>query len=693
MLNAQQQAVVAHGDGALLVIAGAGSGKTTVMAHRAAALIGRGLDPGRLLLLTFTRRAASELKRRVAGLIRDQGFDLPWAGTFHSVATRLLRQHGALIGIDPGFSILDESDSRDLLGLAAEPESEREAAAAPPDAGDPDKNGFPPKGVLCRLYSYQRNTEQPLPEVIGRIAPAHAKRLEALQRVFTAYEGRKKASHGLDFDDLLHAWRDLLRSPPPAGLDLFDAVMVDEYQDTNILQAGILEGLCRHHCRLTVVGDDAQAIYAFRGATVENILAFPDQFAPVALLPLETNYRSSQEILDAANALWAEAARSYRKRLTAARGLLGERPRLEVVETDWRQAEAVTAAIETAWYRDGVPLREQAVLFRASHQAFRLEMALQKARLRYRKYGGQRFTDTAHVKDAMAFLRGHENPHDETAWRRAFGLLPGVGPASAGRFVAALAAAPPEQLADTLPGLRFPAKAQPFRDGLLDAFGALAAPGSNAAAGLAAVLKFYLPLLHRRYDQPDEREAALRELQVLAARYTTVREFLDDLLVNDDSDEDAPGGADLLTLSTIHSAKGCEWRHVHVLNLVEGCLPSGPSQEDAGQIEEERRLLYVAMTRAKDRLVLYQPGIRETAAAGGVVKRAPYKPSRFLSPAVLALFDGGPDGACAADPVYEPEPDGGGWEIRSSPPVETGPRAASRQPRQPRRREWRWGDE
>ena len=691
MLNAQQQAVVAHGDGALLVIAGAGSGKTTVMAHRAAALIGRGLDPGRLLLLTFTRRAANELKRRVAGLLRDQGLDLPWAGTFHSVAVRLLRRHGGLIGIDPGFSILDESDSRDLLGLAAEPEAEREAAETPPNPAAPDQDGFPPKGVLCRLYSYQRNTELPLPEVIARIAPTHAKRQEALQRAFAAYEARKKASHGLDFDDLLHAWRDLLRSPHAAALELFDAVMVDEYQDTNTLQAGILDGLCRRHRRLTVVGDDAQAIYAFRGATVENILAFPDQFAPVSLLPLETNYRSSQEILDAANALWAEATRGYRKRLTAARGPLGERPRLETVETDWRQAEAITAAIEIACYREGVPLREQAVLFRSSHQAFRLEMALQKARIPYQKYGGQRFTDTAHVKDAMAFLRCHENPHDETAWRRAFSLLPGVGPASAGRFVTALAATPPEQLADTLAGLRFPDKAQPFREDLLKAFQALAAPGADAAAGLAAVLEFYFPLLRRHYDQPAERETALRELQVLAARYHTTREFLDDLLVNHDPDEDAPGHDGHLTLSTIHSAKGCEWRHVHILNLVEGGLPSGPSQEDGGQIEEERRLLYVAMTRAKDRLVLYQPSIRETAVAGGGVKRAPYKPSRFLSPAVLALFDGGPDGSCAADPVYEPEPDGGGWEIRSSPPVETGPRATSRQAR--RRREWRWGDE
>ncbi|MFA5203601.1 MAG: ATP-dependent helicase [Lentisphaeria bacterium] len=693
MLNAQQQAVVAHGDSALLVIAGAGSGKTTVMAHRAAALVGRGLDPRRLLLLTFTRRAAGELKRRVAALLHDQGLELPWAGTFHSVAARLLRQYGDRIGIDPAFSILDESDSRDLLGLAAEPEAERELREGPPepDGGPEGKNGFPPKGVLSRLYSYQRNTELPLAAVIERIAPPHARRLEALKRVFAAYEERKQASHALDFDDLLHAWRALLRSPHAAELELFDAVMVDEYQDTNTLQSGILEGLCRRRRHLTVVGDDAQAIYAFRGATVENILDFPAQFAPVTVLPLETNYRSSQEILDAANALWAEAERGYRKRLTAARGPLGERPHLAVVESDWQQAETIAMAIEAARRRHGVPLREQAVLFRSSHQAFRLEMALQKAHLPYKKYGGQRFTDTAHVKDALAFLRCGENPHDEAAWRRAFGLLPGIGPASAGRLFAAVAAPPPEQLAETLAGQRFPAKAQPFRDGLLDTFRTLAAPGTDAAAGLAAVLKFYLPLLHDKYDQANEREAALRELQVLATRYATPREFLDDLLVHEDADEAAPGREDLLTLSTIHSAKGCEWRQVHVLNLVEGGLPSGPSQEDGGQIEEERRLLYVAMTRAKDRLVLYQPRIRETPQAGGGIKRSPYKPSRFLSPAVLAHFTGGAgDGACAADPVYEPDPDGGGWEIRAAAPVETGSRGGGRPPK--RRREWRWDD-
>jgi DNA helicase-2/ATP-dependent DNA helicase PcrA len=643
-LNPEQGAAVQHPAGPLLIVAGAGTGKTLTMAHRAAALLHHGVAPARLLLLTFTRRAAAELARRVAGVLDQPGLDIPWCGTFHSVAARLLRRHGRLLDIDPAFSILDEADTRELFGRVAE---ERYPGH--------DGPALPGKALLARVHSYHINARRTPADALGEIAPDFLAVAAEVERLFGDYAARKAAARALDFDDLLLAWLRLLQAPGQEVAGRFAAILVDEYQDTNPIQADILRELCRCHGNITVVGDDAQAIYGFRGATVENILAFPAAFPGTAQVTLTRNYRSGQEILDAANALWSETGRGFAKELTAARGH-GARPRLECPASDWEQAERVVQLILDAWQAEGVPLAEQAVLFRASHHSFPLETKLQRYGIPFRKYGGQRFAESAHIKDVVAFLRCRENPRDEPAWRRVFALLPGIGPATAARLAAQTqAAAAP---ATALAALRFPKAAQAHREAFLDAFAHLFGPDEPLGAQIAAVLRAYLPLLPLLYDLPDVRESGLHELQQLAARYGARREFLDDLQVGDDSLLEAEGGApaDTLTLSTIHSAKGCEWRHVILLQLIEGGLPATPSQDDAGKLDEERRLLYVAMTRARDRLTLFQPCARESYEAG-VRRLAPCTPSRFLTPRLRACLDGD---AAAADTgtgevVYEYE--------------------------------------
>ncbi len=668
MLNPQQQAAVDHDHRPLLIIAGAGTGKTTVMAHRAAALVARGVAPERLLLLTFTRKAAEELRQRVAGRLGVDSGALPWCGTFHSVSARLLRRYGRHVGLSGSFSILDESDSRELLWRAAEE-----------SFPDLDPKAWPGKSMLMRIHSYRQNKQITVTESVTETAPEKYQRLAGeIATVFDLYAAQKRAGDMLDFDDLLLAWLDLLNvnaerktqnaelktgnAPPEARVaehatrntqhatdssfdcaSLFDCVMVDEYQDTNILQSRILAALCRGHGRITVVGDDAQAIYGFRGATVENILAFPDEFPGAVQCKLEANYRSTQEILNAANALWAEAGRGYAKILTSTKGA-GAAPKLVVCRDEWEQAERVVTEIARSYLEDKVPLREQAVLFRSSHHSFRLEAELKKLRIPYRKFGGQSFTDAAHIKDAFAFLRAHENPKDTTAWGRILLMLPGVGPATARKCVAALAdCADPTAV---LAAVKLPAKAQPFRTRLLDLLAhQFSGDEIPLQEELETVIDFYRDLLPVLYDTPDLREAGLREMLTMASHYNSRREFLDEMLTGYDVTPDSDTNPEeYLTLSTIHSAKGCEWRRVHLLQLVEGGLPSAPSQDDDTKIDEERRLLYVAMTRAKERLSLYQPRATESFK-NGERRQNSTRPSQFLTPAVLAALEGGWDAA------------------------------------------------
>ena len=631
-LNPEQQAVVEHTTGPLLVVAGAGTGKTRVLAHRAAALVRAGVAPDRLLLLTFTRKSAEELKARVSAVLDTPGLALPWCGTFHSVAARMLRTYGARIGLAQSFSILDESDSRSLLWrIVCELFPSRD-----------ERRELPSKNVLQRIHSYAANTLIPWAAALARTgASSHTDRLPDIERILQQYGARKAQSDALDYDDLLLRWCDLLAQTGQDCVGLFDHIMVDEYQDTNVLQARALRLFCRDHRNIMVVGDDAQAIYGFRGATVANVLEFEESFSGALRLQLERNYRSTQGILDAANVLQAGAREGFPKTLISSNGR-GEPPRLCVCSDDREQASCLAADIVQAHAAEGVSFGEQAVLFRSSFHSFKLEFALQQLHVPYRKFGGPRFADTAHMKDVLAFLRCRENVRDESAWLRALTLLPGVGDMSAGRFFRAVVRdADPVACLGRQP---FPKRALPHRDDLLTALRRLFASddGGTLCDQVDAVLDFYLPVLPELHDDAEARAAELKELRLLSADYTNRRQFLDDVLVGDDSVFGAQRAHEdeCLTLSTIHSAKGCEWSFVYVMQLTEGGLPSGPSQGDDDLIEEERRLLYVAMTRAKRRLVLAYPLFRQVVQ-GTERSLAPCRPSRFLDERLLACCDGG----------------------------------------------------
>ncbi|HNF75470.1 MAG TPA: ATP-dependent helicase, partial [Thauera aminoaromatica] len=448
-LDPAQRAAVGHGIGAdgridagpLLVIAGAGSGKTGTLAHRVARLVAAGADPGRILLLTFSRRAADEMGRRVRRILAQAAADRPglaraelqWAGTFHAIGARLLRDHAGRIGLDPGFSIHDREDSADLMNLVRH---ELGLSAT--------KQRFPQKGTCLAIYSAVVNTRAALAEVLQASFPWCAQWEDELKCLFRAYVEAKQAQQVLDYDDLLLYWAQMV-GEAELGAEiggLFDHVLVDEYQDTNALQAAILLAMKPDGRGLTVVGDDAQSIYAFRGATVRNILDFPAAFAPPArVVTLERNYRSTQPILDAANAVIALAAERFAKNLWSERAS-AQRPRLVTVKDEAAQADFVVDSV-LARREEGLKLKQQAVLFRASAHSARLELELTRRNIPFVKYGGLRFLEAAHVKDVLALLRWAENPRDRIAGFRAIQLLAGIGPRTAGRVLDNVCSAPP----------------------------------------------------------------------------------------------------------------------------------------------------------------------------------------------------------------------------------------------------------
>jgi DNA helicase-2/ATP-dependent DNA helicase PcrA len=636
-LNPEQRQAVEHGSGAgpagpLLIIAGAGSGKTATLAHRVAHLIVNGAEPGRILLLTFSRRAAAEMTRRVerivAAALPGRRVEVPWSGTFHAIGARLLRMHAAAIGLDPGFTILDREDSADLmalvrhgLGLSAR-----------------DKR-FPLAATCLAIYSHAVNGEAPLDRVLAGAFPWCAEWQDELRRLFAAYVEAKQGHGVLDYDDLLLYWADMMTVPAIAAAvaDGFEQVLVDEYQDTNRLQASILFALRPDGSGLTVVGDDAQSIYSFRAATVRNILDFPHRFAPPArIVTLERNYRSAQPILAACNAVIALAPERYAKSLRSTRAG-GPAPRLVTVRDEADQVRYVVGRILES-REAGLPLKSQAVLFRTAHHSAALEVELGRRNIPYVKYGGLKFLEAAHVKDVLAVLRWAENPRDRVAGFRVLQLLPGIGPAIAGRMLDRLAGG--EALAD----LRPPAAAADW-PGLAALLEALLARGAPWPAAFDAVRRWYAPHLERRHDDAAAREADLAQLGQIAAAARDCASFLTDLALDPPeaaSDEAGPPllDEDYLILSTIHSAKGQEWRAVYLLNLVDGCIPSDMATGTPEEIEEERRLLYVAMTRARDELHLVMPQRFFTHQQARLGDRHVYASrSRFLPPGLLGHFE------------------------------------------------------
>ncbi|QNK74404.1 ATP-dependent helicase [Variovorax sp. PAMC28562] len=617
-LNDEQRAAVEHGvyaafgepacdDRPLLVIAGAGSGKTSTLAHRVARLIAQGTDPQRILLLTFSRRAAQEMERR-AGQVVARVFALksevppalPWAGTFHGIGARLLREYAAHIGLNDNFTIHDRGDAEDLMGWVRH---ERGLSSS--------TRRFPHKGTCLSIYSRTVNTCAPLGDVLKQAFPWCAEWEVELKRLFGAYVEAKQQQNVLDYDDLLLYWAGMVAEPTLAAQvgARFDHVLVDEYQDTNRLQASILMALKPDGRGVTVVGDDAQSIYSFRGATVRNILDFPMQFTRQArIVTLERNYRSTQPILDVSNAVIAQAAERHAKTLWTDKASAG-RPQLVLVPDEAQQARWVADRV-LAHREGGLALKSQAVLFRTSTHSAALELELARRNIPFVKYGGLKFLEAAHVKDLLAVLRFAENPRGRMAGFRVTQMIPGIGPATATRLLDAMdvAADPGAAVKAFMP----PAAAQVEWQRFAETYAALRESSLSWPADMELALRWYIPHLERLHDDTSGvRRGDVEQLARLASGYASRERFLTELTLDPPeatSDRSGPPllDEDYLILSTIHSAKGQEWNSVHVLNVVDGCMPADVAQ-GAEELEEERRLLYVAMTRARDHLHLLVP--------------------------------------------------------------------------------------
>ncbi|MCG3178817.1 MAG: ATP-dependent DNA helicase PcrA [Phycisphaerae bacterium] len=671
-LNPQQRSAVTAGDGPVLVVAGAGTGKTKTLASRVAYLVANGVDPQRIMLLTFTRRAAAEMLRRANAIVRSlrgqrpaeegegagvEGEDeeahpgrlIPqaspgsqrasasvsrvWGGTFHSVANRLLRTYGKSIDLDPGFTVIDQADAEDLIHVVRH------------EMGLSEKRTrFPRKSTCLAIYSRTVNSSDPLEQTLKTFFPWCADWHDELKGLFKAYVDAKTARNVMDYDDLLLFWFHLLGDEELADRieARFDHVLVDEYQDTNRLQAGILRRMRRHNRNIMVVGDDAQSIYSFRAAEVRNILDFPEQFPGAAVVTLEQNYRSRQPILDATNAVIGLARERFTKDLWSSR-TGQQKPLLVTCGREEDQTDFVVSRI-LEHYEQGIPLMRQAVLFRTGHWSDHLEVELGRRNVPYHKFGGLKFLEAAHVKDLLAFLRVLENPRDQLAWNRVLHLLEGVGPATAARCFRHVAdhGWEPRRVAD------FPAP--PAARDQIAALGALLDELVSAgrklppAGQVERIRRFYDPIFQRVYDNPEPRRRDLEQLEHIATGYASRSKFLTDLTLDPPSSTGDLAGPphldeDWLTLSTIHSAKGCEWDVVFVIHAADGIMPSDLATGDAAQIEEERRLLYVACTRARDWLYVtfplrYYYKMHRLGDAHGYAQL-----TRFIPPAVHPLFE------------------------------------------------------
>jgi ATP-dependent DNA helicase UvrD/PcrA len=642
-LNPEQEAAVRHGEGPLLVVAGAGSGKTMTLAARVASLIERGTRPERILLLTFSRRGAREMLSRAERLTTKDDAGRVWGGTFHAVGNRLLRLHGRALGLTPDFTVLDQADGADVMNLLRDEHgySSRERR-------------FPRKDTLAAIYSRTVNAGDRLTDVVKKHYPWCLDETEGIRDIFRAYTERKRRQHVLDYDDLLLFWKALATSPATESQlgAMFEHVLVDEYQDTNALQADILEGMrpSGGSQNLTVVGDDAQAIYGFRAATVKNILEFPERFPGTTVVTLERNYRSTPPILAASNAVIALSPQRHEKTLRSTRE--GQAvPVLRACLDEPEQSDAVCRAV-LGHREEGVPLKAQAVLFRAAHHSDHLEVELARRNIPFVKYGGLKFMEAAHVKDALAFLRILENPFDEVSWFRVLQLLEGMGPASARRLMDDLEVRRTDDAETASPLARFleeplavpKAAAQGIRDiraALGDCLDADTLPPAGQLARLRAFLE---PVIARKYDAAASRTRDLEQLELLASESASRGQFLADLTLDPPSSTGDLAGPphldeDYLVLSTIHSAKGLEWDVVHLIHAADGMIPSDMSTGDDDEIEEERRLLYVALTRARDGLHVTYPQRYYRRPRGLEDPHSYSQRSRFLPDDVLGYFE------------------------------------------------------
>ena len=616
-LNDRQREAVEHGiglpdgkiGGPLLIIAGAGSGKTNTLAHRVAHLIVNGADPRRILLMTFSRRAASEMARRVQRICRQVLGDnaaimtdaLAWAGTFHGIGARLLRMYAEQIGLSVDFTIHDREDSADLMNLVRH------------ELGFSAKQSrFPTKSTCIAIYSRVVNSEASIKDILKSSYPWVLEWEEELKQLFAAYVEAKQAQNVLDYDDLLLYWAQMVCEPELAEDvgNRFDHILVDEYQDTNRLQASILMSLAPGGRGLTVVGDDAQSIYSFRAATIRNILDFPQEFSPkpADVITLDRNYRSTQPILAAANGVIELARERYTKNLWTDRAS-EQRPMLVTVKDEIDQATYIVEQV-LANREIGLTLKQQAVLFRSSSHSSALEIELARRNIPFVKFGGLKFLDAAHVKDMLAVIRFAQNPRDRVAGFRVLKLLPGIGPQTAGKILDTIAADPEplQSLAEIPP----PAKTGDDWGAFVTLVMALRKGEAGWPAEIGAVRMWYDPHLDRIHEDADTRKDDLLQLEQIASGYASRERFLTELTLDPPEATSDQAGVplldeDYLVLSTIHSAKGQEWRSVFMLNVIDGCIPSDLGAGTTAELEEERRLLYVGMTRARDSLTLITP--------------------------------------------------------------------------------------
>jgi DNA helicase II / ATP-dependent DNA helicase PcrA len=625
-LNAQQLAAVTAGEGPSLVIAGAGSGKTRTLVYRVAYLIDSGIDPSQILLLTFTRKSSQEMLDRAGELIGVRS-ERVRGGTFHSVANMLLRRYGRSIGLEPGFTILDRGDAEDLIALVR----------AQLGLNEKDKR-FPRKGTIAEMFSKSENTLRPLAEIVVEEFDHFSDHLDALEQLQRGYQASKRQRQLVDYDDLLVLLRRLVMEDEGVRRtisSLYRYILVDEYQDTNRLQADVVRHLASTHQNVMVVGDDAQSIYAFRGATFKNIMEFPSLFPGTTIYKLEENYRSTQPILNLANTIIEAATERYSKHLFT-RKLDGPLPVL--VEAAGENAQSRFIAQKILELREeGVPLGEMAVLFRSSFHSFDLEIELSRHGLPFVKRGGVKFIETAHVKDLLAHMRVVANPLDAVSWHRVLMLVEGVGPKKAQDVMAAL-------VKSDKPYLALREMTGRSGKGLKDlalTLESLAGSGElRPVEQVNHIYEYYLPILKTQYDDYPKRMRDLDHLQTIAEGYQEVETFLSDLAL------EPPDGSvvgveatdrddERLVLSTIHSAKGLEWQCVFVIWIVDGRFPSVYSFSEDEGLEEERRLFYVSVTRAKRHLYLTYP-INVFDRGSGMILS---KPSRFLDPVSPALLD------------------------------------------------------
>ncbi len=636
-LNEQQYAAVTASPGPLLVIAGAGSGKTRTLTYRVAYLIENGVDPRNILLLTFTNKAARQMLDRVANLLPVDASGL-WGGTFHSIGNRMLRRHGSALGYTSGFTIMDREDQKDLLNSVVA------------GAGiDPKEIRFPKGDVLADIFSFVVNTERPIEELLAEKFPYFLPLLEQIKDVHARYERRKKSTNSLDFDDLLEKTLRMLKEHDEIAAFYrrqFQFILVDEYQDTNKIQADFIDLLAAEHQNVMVVGDDAQSIYSWRGANFQNILAFPQRYPKAQVFKIELNYRSVPEILQVANAAISANVQQFRKNLSATRLTNSIKPAMVALNDGGEQAQFIAQRI-LELRDEGIELNEIAVLYRAHYHAVELQLELSRRGIPYQITSGIRFFEQAHIKDVAAFIRFVANPRDEVAFKRMVRLLPGIGGKSAenlwGAWEESLDKSGEivswsERLLPLSVGARAKKSWQQLAD-TLDEIAPNGQPNQPTEMIMAIVEAVYDDYAKANFANYELRKEDLNQLAGFARQFKDIHEFLSQLALISNVDSEPAvnqaGDTEAVNLSSVHQAKGLEFRSVFVIWLTDGMFPSTRSLETREAIEEERRLFYVAITRARDELYLTYPHMRLNAGYGDMFQR----PSRFLKEIPTALVE------------------------------------------------------